>query len=122
MARGNQILGGVVMCAFIMGVAGSAWSDTSASPSENGRLRKLGRGLANVITCPFELVRTPLAIGHRDGDVAAVTVGIVEGAWRTVCRGVIGVYEIATFYSEHPKGFAPIIQPEFVWAQGSWVE
>lgn len=88
----------------------------------DGALRKLGRGLANVVTCPAELIRTPELTGRKDGYVAALSVGILKGAFRTLLRGVTGVFEVVTFPVEIPKDFAPIVQPEFVYAHGDWVE
>lgn len=91
-------------------------------PGQSGMLRKLGRGIANIATCPAELLRTPELVGRRDGYLAGLTVGILQGAWRTIVRGVSGVYEVATFYAEIPKGYEPLVKPEFVWAHGNWAE
>ena len=104
------------------GVSTRTWADTDRSAYLNGSLKKLGRGAANILTCPFELIRTPSIVGERDGLVAECTVGIVQGLWRTVERGVVGVFEVVTFYAEIPKGFKPIMTPEFVWANSAWAE
>ena len=112
------VLLGVVLACGALGAA----SNADASSYTDGMLRKLGRGIANVATCPAELVRTPTLVGQREGYLAGMTVGIVQGAWRTVLRGVTGVFEIATFYAEIPKGFRPLMMPEFVHADGNWVE
>jgi putative exosortase-associated protein (TIGR04073 family) len=77
-------------------------------------LRKLGRGVANVVTCPVELLRTSEQVGRRDGYLAALTVGLLQGTWRTVLRGAVGLFEVATFYKETPNNFTPLIRPEFV--------
>ncbi|MCI0563593.1 MAG: exosortase system-associated protein, TIGR04073 family [Nitrososphaera sp.] len=86
----------------------------------SGMLRKLGRGIANVATCPFELLRTPEQIGLREGYLAALTVGLLEGAWRTILRGTAGLFEVATFYVEVPEGFKPLIKPEFAFGHDTW--
>lgn len=112
------ILLGVVLACGIAGPAPSA----EGSSYTDGMLRKLGRGIANVATCPAELIRTPTLLNHREGYLSAMTVGVVQGAWRTVLRGVVGVFEIATFYAEVPKDFRPLMMPEFVHADGNWVE
>lgn len=88
----------------------------------NGACRKLGRGLSNVVTCPLELVRTPTIVGRREGNLAALSIGLVEGLARTLGRGVTGIFEIVTFYAEIPKNFEPLMKPEFVWARGDWVD
>ena len=87
-----------------------------------GSLRKLGRGLSNVVTAPLELLRTPTLIGRKEGNLAAISGGVVLGVWRTVARAVTGAFEVVTFYAEIPKDFAPLMQPEFVWVHGEWVE
>lgn len=99
-----------------------AWAITEGPTYGQGAMRKLGRGIANVVTCPAELIRTSEKVRLRDGYLAAVSVGIVEGAWRTLLRGVVGVFEVATFYAEVPNDFKPIILPEFVYAKWDWVQ
>lgn len=119
--RTCSVWGWCCVAVLIFGIAGpvNAQKEAGGSP---GPLRKLGRGIANVATCPAELLRTQEFVGRRDGYIGAITVGLVEGMWRTVLRGVTGVFEIATFYLEIPKGFEPLMKPEFVWAHGDWRE
>ena len=87
-----------------------------------GALRKLGRGLVNVVTSPGELVRMTEIVGRRDGYVAASSVGILQGLWRTVLRAGAGVYDAATFFAEVPANFEPVVEPEFVFAHGNWAQ
>lgn len=107
-------------CALALsaGMAGPAWAEVEASPRFDGMLRKLGRGVANVATCPAELFRTTEQTLHREGYIAAMTVGILQGALRTILRGSVGVFEIATFYAEIPPGYKPLIMPEFAFGDG----
>jgi putative exosortase-associated protein (TIGR04073 family) len=94
------------------------------SPSYmHGALRKLGRGVANAVSCPAELIRTPELTGRKEGYPAALSIGILHGAWNGIVRGVVGLTEVATFFVKFPKGdFDPILQPEFVYAHGDWAE
>ena len=114
---------GVVVAGLTMP---AAWAMTEAIAGQpgyiEGALRKLGRGIANVATCPAELIRTPEAVRIKDGFLASISVGVLQGAWRTVQRGVVGLFEVATFYAEVPADFKPIMQPEFVFAHGDWVQ
>jgi hypothetical protein len=71
-----------------------------------GALRKLGRGIANVTTCPLELAR------RREG--------FGEGLLRMAQRGVAGAFEILTFPAEVPANFEPIVHPEFVFESSGW--
>ena len=100
-----------------LGVTTPVWAEGSYI---DGASRKLGRGIANVATCPLELIRTSELVGRQDGYVAALSIGLIQGAWRTLLRGVVGIVEIATFYIEIPNDFQPLVHPEFVWAHGDW--
>ena len=76
--------------------------------------KKLGRGISNVITCPFELIAQPSRVNNSDGPTAAFTYGILQGVAMTCFRGVVGVYEIVTFPIPVPKHYGPILtNPEF---------
>lgn len=110
-----------VAAALVIMEPAAALEERSTS-SLDGSLRKLGRGLANIATGPAELLRTPELVGRREGYVAAVTVGVVQGVWRAILREVVGVFEVATFYAEVPDNFEPLIAPEFVWEHGGWAE
>lgn len=110
------------MVVLTLGVSAVGLADEESTASVQGRMRKLGRGIANVATAPAELIRTPELVGRRDGYLSAITIGVLQGTWRTVLRAVAGVYEVATFYLEIPPGFEPVMKPEFVWQHGGWVE
>ena len=102
--------------------AAPALAEEASSSQTTGPIQKLGRGIANVATCPLELIRTPELVGRQQGYLAAMSVGLLEGAWRTILRGVAGVFDVVTFYAEIPKDFQPLVKPEFVWAHGNWTE
>ncbi len=83
--------------------------------------KKLGRGICNVITCPVEIFVQPSRVNNSDGPMAAFTYGILQGVAMTCFRGVVGVYEIATFPIPIPKGYGPILtNPEFFLEDMSW--
>ena len=116
------------VCAVVLtlGIATPTFAGMPASAMEersvyvDGILRKLGRGIANVATCPLELPRTIEVVERREGWGAGLTVGILQGIWRTLLRGTAGIYEVVTFYAEAPEGFKPIITPEFVFGVPTW--
>ena len=85
-----------------------------------GVTRKLGRGVANVATAPLELIRVPYLTSQRDGDVAGLSVGMVQGVWSVVVRELAGLVEVTTFLVPLPRGFQPFVRPEFVYAHGDW--
>jgi putative exosortase-associated protein (TIGR04073 family) len=81
-----------------------------------GPIEKLGRGVANVVTCPLELIKGMDDVKQESGLFAAVTWGILQGTFNIVKRAVVGVYEIVTFPVPLPKDYAPILtDPEFFW-------
>ena len=113
------LLGAALSALVVCGGGAMAQADTDVA---DARLHKLGRGLANIITAPAELVRVPYLVGQRDGYLAGSTVGVTQGLWRTIVREAAGIAETLTCYSGHPDNYAPIVKPEFVWTHGSWSE
>ena len=127
MRRSNTRKAWLGIAVLAIGMTTPSWANIPGSSDEtrdhayvNGMMTKLGRGIANIVTCPLELIRTPTLVGRRQGYLASLTVGIAQGAWRTLQRGAIGLFEIATFYAEIPDNFEPIMKPEFVHAHGDW--
>jgi putative exosortase-associated protein (TIGR04073 family) len=119
--RGVLLLGTLGLLLAV--AAPSAGAATEArTPYIDGMLRKLGRGVTNIVTCPAELLRQPELVGRRDGYLAAMSVGLLQGAWRTLQRGVVGAFEVVTFPVEVPKDFAPLMRPEYVFGHGNWME
>lgn len=88
-----------------------------ASPAScDDPIKKLGRGVANVVTCPFELTNQIHKSHDLDGPWAGLTVGPLKGFLMIAVRGVVGVYEIATFPIPLPENYRPILtEPEFFW-------
>ncbi len=98
----------------IMVVVALVLTFTGAAYAEDGPLKKLGRGVANVITCAFQL---PKGIGDahdENGIFAGLSWGVVLGTFNVVKRALVGVYEIATFPIPLPEDYQPILtDPEF---------
>ncbi|MFH1381110.1 MAG: exosortase system-associated protein, TIGR04073 family, partial [Candidatus Omnitrophota bacterium] len=69
---------------IVLFAAGTSFADTP--------LKKLGRGFANIISCPIEI---PYRIGEANvanGPFAAATWGLFDGIYRTLVRATVGVY------------------------------
>ena len=82
--------------------------------AEDNATKKLGRGVANVVTCPFELPKSMGETNEESGIFAGMTWGLFEGLVGTVKRAVVGVYEVATFPVPLPSQYKPILKdPEF---------
>lgn len=116
----RRLIGIAVMTLILC--SGSLTASADPTAAANPRLRKLGRGLANIITSPAELVRVPYLVGQKEGYLAASSIGLMQGAWRTVVRAAAGVTETLLFFTPTPDNYAPIVKPEFIWTHGNWSE
>ena len=86
--------------------------DWKTEPGTN-KLRKLGRGIANVLTGIIEVPKNIIEVDKNDGGFAAVTYGTARGAWRFVVRSAfVGPWEVLTF----PTSTEPVVEPEFPFA------
>ena len=66
-------------------------------------VKKLSRGVSNMLTCPFEIVEQAKRVNTSDGPWAACTFGIIKGVFMMGIRGVVGAYETTTFFIPLPK-------------------
>lgn len=86
----------------------------SGTSYADNALTKLGRGVCNVITCPFEIIHRMGEANDERGPFAGLTWGLLDGIYKMGLRAIVGVYEVATFPIPLPAGYAPIItDPEF---------
>lgn len=83
------------------------------SPRGHNALRKLGRGIANVLFGIVEIPNQITKATSQHGGAAAATYGLPKGLVRFVGRELTGVYEIVTFPLPLPRGYKPIMKPEF---------
>ena len=104
---------GVVGFILVFSTIGSVLAE-DREPYVDRVLRKLGRGITNIATCPGELIYRPNVIAHKDGYLPSITIGTLQGIWHTLLRGLAGVYEVATFYVAIPRDFKPLVEPEFL--------
>ncbi len=84
-------------------------------------VKKLGRGICNVLTCPLELFKQSSDVANTDGPMAGATYGVLKGFGMVGVRAVVGIYEIATFLVPYPKNYGPILtNPEFFLEEKNW--
>lgn len=90
---------------------------SSASPGYcDDPMRKLTRGICNLLTFPCELPIRIHAAYKRGGLAEGLTYGLWEGACNMVFRGAMGFYETISFPIPIPEGYEPIMtDPEFLW-------
>ncbi len=106
--------------------AQAASSDLAHTPmvTESGMVMKLGRGIANVAFGPLELLIRPWDVARQQGEIAALTFGVLQGVVYTVAREVVGVVDIVTFpiplpgATDDPNlegyGYGPLMRPAWV--------
>ena len=104
---------GIILIVIFIAIFTCVSSDCYAQ----NMLRKFGRGLANIVTGPVEILREIEAAFFDEGPAAAVTYGVVSGIYKTVLREIVGVYEVVTFPIPLPAEYMPILEPEFLLSQ-----
>jgi len=82
-------------------------------------LEKLGRGITNVVGCPFEISNNLQRIGDEKGFAAGFLEGTIKGVWYTVGRALTGIYDIATFLIPLPGQYKPLMKPASVFDTAS---
>ncbi len=88
-----------VLVAFLLaGLAVAAVADIQSPPgSKHTPVRKLSRGLANIIYGPLELTATFERTLKEDGSMEAFSHGIVNGLDRAGMRIGYGLFELVNF-------------------------
>ena len=115
-----------LMLLFILasiGISSQCFADDVAI-SESGPIEKFGRGVANVLFSPLELLQQPMDVAEAKGNIAALTYGVFRGVAMTVARVCVGAVDIVTFYMPLPGctddaddvgwGYGPMLRPAWV--------
>jgi putative exosortase-associated protein (TIGR04073 family) len=76
---------------------------------------KFGRGVVNLALGIFEVPGRMVEEGRRRGPLWAMSLGFAKGVGGFVTRELVGVYEIVTFPAPVPRGYEPILAPEYPW-------
>ncbi len=87
-----------------------------ASADAQSAARKCGRGLAAMTTGFLEIPGNMVKESRATNQARGFTLGFVKGLGAVVVRELVGVYEFVTSPFAIPKGYAPIIEPEFPWS------
>ena len=90
-----------------------ALAETDEAPQGQNALRKFGRGLANVLFGIVEVPNQITKVTSEQGGGAGATYGVGKGIYRWFGREFTGLYDIVTFPVPVPKGYKPIMHPEF---------
>ena len=91
------------------------YDESAAILYRDGPVRKLGRGMANVLTGVVELPLQMERTTRTEGPLAGATVGTLRGAGMAIGRTLAGGFEILTFPLPNPRGsYTPVMQPEYL--------
>lgn len=77
-------------------------------------LRKLGRGVANILTGWIELPKTIYETSVEENIGMGLSVGLAKGLGMTVIRTGAGIYDTVTFPFPIPTDYEPLLEPEYV--------
>jgi putative exosortase-associated protein (TIGR04073 family) len=76
---------------------------------------KFGRGLSNLALGIMELPAQIRNEARSRGPLWAASLGFARGMGGFVTRELVGVYEVVTFPAPVPRGYRPILSPEYPW-------
>lgn len=76
--------------------------------------KKLYRGVINIVTGWIELPKNVYDVAIENDFASSVILGIPKGCYMAILRTGAGVYDTLTFPFSIPKGYGPLLEPEFV--------
>ena len=94
---------------MILAVASTSYAQDPA--------KKLGRGLANILTGWIELPKNIYDVSVEENPLAGLTIGLAKGIGMTIVRTGAGIYEVVTFPFPIPEDYGPVLEPEFVFSE-----
>ncbi len=105
----KSLVKGIIICVAILMLLNIATASYAQDPA-----KKLGRGLANILTGWIELPKNIYDTSVEDNPLSGLTIGLAKGVGMTIVRTGAGVYETVTFPFPIPEGYSPVLEPEFV--------
>ena len=107
--------------ALLAVISVGAWVQSAAAePMDIEKsLQKGARGAVNTVTGWVEVPKRIHETSITDGALAGFTWGLLRGLGYGFIRTAAGVYELVTFPFPAPPGYAPVIDPEYVFAEPS---
>lgn len=85
--------------------------ETSEIQYTSTPINKLGRGAINTVTCWAEVPAGIFSVSKRLDPLAGCTLGLVEGLFNGILRGLTGIYDAVTFII--PPYNKPLMKPEY---------
>jgi len=106
----KNMVKGLILCIAIL----LALNIVTSSCYAQDPAKKLGRGIANILTGWVELPKNIYDTSVEDNPLSGLTIGLAKGIGMTIVRTGAGVYETVTFPFPIPEGYTPVLEPEFV--------
>lgn len=110
---------------MVIGLVASSFGDIQDPPSNDyGPTRKFGRGLANLLFAPTEIVVNINKLNKEEGNSAAFSYGLARGIRRSAARHVAGLLEILTwpFPSFMRESYYPLLPPDIPYIHAGFAE
>ena len=109
-----------ILVATAVGVLAFGVPQASAEPMDAGKsFTKLTRGFVNLVTGWVEIPKRVQETSQQSGPWAGFTWGLLRGLGHGFIRTAAGAYEFVTFPFPAPPGYESVIQPEYVFSEGS---
>ena len=86
----------------------------SATARADTALDKFGRGVAGMVGGVVELPGNMVEESRKHG-AEGLPLGFAKGLGMIVAREVAGVYEFVTAPLPVPRGYRPVLEPEYPW-------
>ncbi len=102
-----------LLLVFALVLPAFAQGQSEDAPKGHNALRKLSRGIANVLFGFVEVPNQITKVTSDKGGGAGVTYGVGKGFVRWIGRELAGAYDVVTFPIPFPKGYKPVMKPEF---------
>ena len=106
----------LILVMVFLGVAVCTTDSYAYEYKETNAVGKLIRGILNVVSSPFEILKHIYTEGHNENIVSGMTIGLGKGVIGALLRLGAGVVEILTFPLNFPDEYKdPIIPTEYAW-------
>lgn len=81
------------------------------------RVRKLTRGVLNVVLSPAEIPNQMFREAYQSSPGSGMFIGFFKGIGKGAKRVAIGTWEMATFYFPGNNHYQPFVEPEVVFME-----
>jgi putative exosortase-associated protein (TIGR04073 family) len=115
----------LIVIALTLGLMGSSFGDIQDPPANDyGPTRKFGRGVANLLFAPTEIIVNINKLNKEEGNNAAFSYGLARGIRRSAARHVAGLIEILTWpFPSYLRGsYYPLLPPDVPYIHAGYTE